>query len=138
MLARACGGDYKGVMAEPDHGWQIAMTDHYAPLGYPTHFFCVNMDTHEQIDPLKFPAVIEPLTYSIKELRGFTGVVLGTERPEPAWFKDVPVGAPYAEDLKECVAAGIFVMQPNFSPDVSPTRAQLAQVVARLLRHQKS
>lgn len=51
------------------------MTNKFAP-DFPTHFFCVNMDTKQQIDPLDFPAQIEPLTYPIVEYRPFTKVTL--------------------------------------------------------------
>ncbi len=57
-------------------GWCIAQTDHYASKGFTQHFFCVNVQTKEQIDPLKFPAVIEPLTFAIQSYRPFTNVVL--------------------------------------------------------------
>jgi hypothetical protein len=79
VLAAYCGGSYGGASQIPGKGWCIGMTDKYASLGYPTHFICVNLDTHQQIDPLKFPAVIEPLTYPIKEYRVFGGVKLGTD-----------------------------------------------------------
>ncbi len=84
ILAKACGGTYLGIVKDI-FGWGIAMTDFYAHLGYPTHFFCVNLQTREMIDPLKFPAKIEPLTYNITQLRDFTGIRLGViETPSPS------------------------------------------------------
>jgi len=80
-LAKHCGGIAMPKTTEAPVGWCIAMTDHYASQGFPTHYFCVNMQTHEQIDPLKFPGAIEPLTFSIKEFRQFTNTMLETNKP---------------------------------------------------------
>ena len=48
LIAKACDGVYQGVVKTPT-GWVIAVTDHYAYLGYPTHFFCMNPQTKQQI-----------------------------------------------------------------------------------------
>lgn len=76
VIAKACGGTALPSTAIAPKGWCIAVTNKYAQQGFPTHFFCVNMDTKQQIDPLDFPAQPEPLTYSIVEYRPFTGVKL--------------------------------------------------------------
>jgi hypothetical protein len=76
VLAKYCGGVASSPTKVAPKGWCIAMTDKYKEQGFPTHFFCVNMDTKEQIDPLDFPAQIEPLTYPIVEYRPFTNVKL--------------------------------------------------------------
>lgn len=79
VIAKACGGStLPNPPGSPSPGWCIAMTNKYAPQGFPTHFFCVNTKEKLQIDPLDFPAQIEPLTYPIVELRTFTGVKLVT------------------------------------------------------------
>ncbi len=78
VIAKACGGAALPPTNVPPKGWCIAVTNKYAPQGFPTHFFCVNMDTKQQIDPLDFPAQVEPLSYPIVEYRPFTGVKLVT------------------------------------------------------------
>ncbi len=80
VIAKAFGSTTATVVknvpgAVPPKGWCIAMTNKYAP-DFPTHFFCVNMDTRQQIDPLDFPAQVEPLTYPIVEWRVFNNVKL--------------------------------------------------------------
>ncbi len=76
VIAKACGGSALPKTTVPPKGWCIAVTNKYAPQGFPTHFFCVNNDTKQQIDPLDFPAQPEPLTYPVVEYRPFTGVKL--------------------------------------------------------------
>ncbi len=76
-LAQFCGGEVTKKLIAPD-GWCIAMTDHYKDQGFETHFFCVNTQTNEMVDPLKFPARIEPISYKIKHYRVFTNTVLDT------------------------------------------------------------
>lgn len=80
VIAKACGGAVVPPPVGPNipKGWCIAVTNKYAPQGFPTHFFCVNMETKQQIDPLDFPAQVEPLTYPIVEFRTFSGVKLVT------------------------------------------------------------
>lgn len=85
VLAKACGGEALPRTTVPPKGWCIACTNAYAP-DFPTHFFCVNMDTHQQIDPLDYPANIEPLSYTIVEYRPFTNVKLTDTEP---WQKKV-------------------------------------------------
>lgn len=78
VIAAKCAGQALPATTTPPKGWCIAMTNKYAPQGFPTHFICVNNDTKQQIDPLDFPAQVEPLTYPIVEYRPFTGVKLVT------------------------------------------------------------
>ena len=77
-IAKYCGGDALPRTTVPPQGWCIAMTNKYAP-DFPTHFFCVNAQTKQQIDPLDYPAQIEPLSYPIVEYRPFTNVRLQQE-----------------------------------------------------------
>lgn len=79
ILATFCGGSAGAKTTEAPADWCIAQTDHYASKGFPMHFFCVNAQTKEQIDPLKFPAVIEPLTFNIQSYRPFTNVTLKSD-----------------------------------------------------------
>jgi hypothetical protein len=76
ILAQCCGGTAGTKTTDAPEGWCIAQTDHYASKGFTQHFFCVNVKTKEQIDPLKFPAAIEPLTFNIQSYRPFTNVAL--------------------------------------------------------------
>lgn len=80
VIAEACGGQYIGKTPPGSklkaHGWQIGETDFYKNKGFKSHFFVVNFDTKQQIDPLKFPAVMEPLSYPITTIRVFTGSAL--------------------------------------------------------------
>lgn len=80
VIAKACGGVSSPAINIAPKGWCIAVTNKYAPQGFPTHFICVNMDTKQQIDPLDFPAQVEPLSYPIVEYRPFTGVKLVTSQ----------------------------------------------------------
>ncbi len=78
VIAKACGGSALPATQTAPKGWCVAMTNKYAQQGFPTHFFLANVDTKQQIDPLDFPAQVEPLTYPIVEYRPFTGVKLTT------------------------------------------------------------
>jgi hypothetical protein len=88
ILAQFCGGSAGAKMTDAPEGWCIAQTDHYASKGFTQHFFCVNVKTKQQIDPLAFPATIAPLTFAIQSYRPFTNVVLksgaATEPIKPA------------------------------------------------------
>lgn len=81
VIARACMSSALPATTIPPKGWCIAMTNKYAAQGFPTHFFCVNNDTKQQIDPLDFPAQVEPLSYPIVDYRPFTRVALVTSKP---------------------------------------------------------
>lgn len=86
-LAEYCGGKALKRTKKAPKGWCIAMTDYYKKQGYPTHFFCVNMDAKVQVDPLDFPAKIEPLTYPIVEYRPFTNVRDLTKDEKPSFLR---------------------------------------------------
>lgn len=81
ILAKFCGGSAGAKATEAPSGWCIAQTDFYASKGFPVHFFCVNAQTKEQIDPLAFPAIIAPLTFNIQSYRPFTNVALKSGAP---------------------------------------------------------
>jgi hypothetical protein len=136
VLAKYCGGEAKPATTKPPKGWCIAMTDHYKDAGFPTHFFCVNPDTKEQIDPLDFPAKVEPLGYRIVQYRPFTNTVLDTSKPVPQpIFPDVEIGRWSEGAIKKLKDQGIMQGYPDglFRPDRPVTREELAAVVARLL-----
>lgn len=84
-LATFLGMFYVGSSTVAPKGWCIGRTDKYAGLGFPTHFLPVNVDTNEMIDPLKYPAKVEPLTYKINQYRIFTGVDLKTPAAPPSY-----------------------------------------------------
>lgn len=75
-VALALGGKALPATKVPPNGWCIAVTDFYKNAGYPTHFFVMNAQTKQQIDPLDLPARVEPLSYPIVEYRPFTNVRL--------------------------------------------------------------
>ena len=136
VLAKHCGGQTRTVSKPPD-GWCIAITDHYKGAGYPTHFFCYNHNTKEQIDPLDFPAKVEPVTYNIIQYREFTNIELDTSTPVPTpVFPDVPVDDPDAEDIEYAKNQGLVKGYPDglFRPERTVTRRELAIVAARLRR----
>lgn len=83
-LAQFCGGVALPKTITPPKGWSIAMTNKYAP-DFPTHFFCVNFEKKLQIDPLDYPAQVEPLSYPIVEYRPFTNIKL---IDVPTWQDD--------------------------------------------------
>lgn len=98
-LAKFCGGSAGAKTTEAPEGWCIAQTDHYASKGFATHFFCVNAQTKEQIDPLAFPATILPLTFAIQFYRPFTNVALKSGAvTEPAKAPDKPAAPKKASD----------------------------------------
>lgn len=135
VLARACGGRALPGTTKPPTGWCIAKTDHYASAGYPTHFFCVNPQTREQIDPLDLPAKVEPLTYRILEYRPFTNTVLDTSAPVPVpVFADVAIGSPGEAEIKEYKERGIVKGYPDglFRPDEQVSRRELMIILKRL------
>lgn len=134
-LAKHCGGTYDGSfdMAE---GWVIGVTNHYKDQGYPTHFLCVNPQTNQQIDPLKYPAKIEPLSYAIQKYRVFSGTKLAAAIAAPQIFSDVPADHPNAAAIQLGKDEGIFRGYPDgtFHPERSVSRGEMAEIVARLLR----
>lgn len=99
ILAQSCGGSAGAKVADAPEGWCIAQTDHYASKGFTKHFFCVNVQTKEQIDPLAFPVVIQPLTFAIQSYRPFTNVALKSGAvTEPAKTPDKPTAPKKAAD----------------------------------------
>jgi len=138
VLAKACEGGSLGTQSLPSGGmWQIAMTDHYAHLGYPTHFFCMNPDAKEQIDPLKFPCVVEPLSYNIVQYRPFTNVKLDLHQvPLAGPFPDVPANDSAVDAVAWAKTRGFMTGEQdgNFHPDEPVTRRQLAVVLHRALQ----
>lgn len=134
VIAKACGGDYTGQF-QNGFGWQIAQTDHYAAQGYPTHFFCVNMQTKQQIDPLKFPAVVEPLSYHVVNVRVFTGTKLDTSVAIPVGpFPDVAPDRWSCGAIQFCKDNGLLKGYDDgtFKPEKQVTREELAVVIQRL------
>lgn len=109
VIAKAMGMFYVGPSTTAPKGWCIGRTDKYAAQGFPTHFLCVNVDTNEMIDPLKFPARIEPLTYKINQYRVFTGVKLVFPPPPPVFEAPVDPALPdWAQDVaRKAQQAGI-------------------------------
>ena len=136
-LAKFCGGDATGRTTTPPKGWCIAVTDFYAPKFFPTHFFVVNMDTKQMIDPLDYPAQIKPLRpdYRIKEFRTFSNIKFNPAEPlPPTGFDDVKPEDWFADDVKKVTDKGIMTAQNGlFRPNDTVTRAQLAAVIARAL-----
>ncbi len=98
ILAQFCGGVAGAKTTDAPEGWCIAQTDHYASKGFTQHFFCVNVQTKEQIDPLKFPAAIEPLTFNIQSYRPFTNVALKSGATEPVNAPAKPAAPKKASD----------------------------------------
>lgn len=64
-FAKLFGGAAVTPQPQPPKGWCIAETSRYAPQS-PTHFFIVNMDARQEIDPLDLPARVESLSYDPK------------------------------------------------------------------------
>ena len=80
VIAAYCGGavsasDPSMLVSDPNKHWCIGMTNHYASVGYPTHFFLVNEATKQMVDPLCFPALVSGLNYNVVQYRYFTNVV---------------------------------------------------------------
>lgn len=136
VIAKYCGGEYSGQF-QAGAGWQIAQTDHFAPQGFPTHFFAVNLQSKQQIDPLKFPAVVEPLTYKIVNVRVFTNTDLpaGSFQPPPSGpYPDVAVDRWSVEPIRWAKEKGIMTGYENglFEPLKPVSREELAVVAKRL------
>ena len=81
VIAKANGGAALPPTVVPPQGWCIAQTDHYAYLGYSTHFFVCNPQTKQMVDPLKYPAEIGATTYRIVNYRPFTNIVFNVLPP---------------------------------------------------------
>lgn len=134
VLAKHCGGEAKPATTTPPKGWCIAMTDHYKDAGFPTHFFCVNPDTKEQIDPLDLPAKVEPLSYKIVQYRPFTNPALDTTAPVPVpVFSDVEIGRWSEKSIRYVKDRGWMKGYPDgtFRPGQPVTREELAVVLDR-------
>lgn len=137
VIAKACGGAALATTTFPPTGWCIGMTDHYASQGFPTHFCCVNMQLGKQVDPLDYPANIEPITYKFKEYRPFTNVLFdqfGTT--PPGLYPDVQPGRWSEEAIKFCKENGIMKGYDDgtFKPTQQVTREELAVVAMRLAK----
>lgn len=136
VMAKYCGGEYLGQKTT-GQGWQIAQTDHYAAQGFSTHFFCVNLQERKQIDPLNFPAKVEPLSYRIVNIRIFTDVALppgNFETPLQGPFPDVKPNAWSADAITFCKNNGFMKGYETglFNPKGSITREEIAVIVQRL------
>jgi hypothetical protein len=139
VLAAACGGQALAATQTPPKGWCIAVTDFYASVGFATHFYCVNMDTKQQIDPLDFPAKVEPLDprYVIKGYRPFTNIKLDTTVPvPPPVYPDVEVGRWSEGAIRFCKEKGVMKGYDDglFKPTQTVTREELAAVAQRLFQ----
>lgn len=140
VLAKFCGGSALPATTKAPKGWCIAVTDHYKAAGYPTHFFCFNADTGERIDPLDFPAKVEPNAqpvYNIVQYRPFTNIKLDTSTPAPVpVFPDVPAGSDLEADILLCKEKGVLKGYPDglFRPDQPLTRGEAAHIAARIIR----
>lgn len=136
-LAAACGGKALPATTQAPQGWCIAVTDFYASVGFATHFFCVNMQTKQQIDPLDFPAKVEPLTYPIKHFRPFTNIKLDTAQPVPVpVYPDVEIGRWSEDAIRFCKEKGVMKGYDDglFKPTQNVTREELAVVAQRLFQ----
>lgn len=136
VLAQHCGGDAQAPTIDHLQGWMIAQTDHYAPH-YPTHFFCINLDTKQMIDPLDFPAVVKPNdgTYHIVNFRPFTNTKLDlSQQPTVGPFPDVSPTDPDIAAVTWAKDRGIMHGGADglFHPDQPITRRQLAIVLQRM------
>lgn len=135
LIARECGGAALPATATAPDGWCVAMTTKFKDIGYPTHFFLFNSKTKQQLDPLDFPMLPEPLSYYISEYRPFTNTKLDlTIVPKAGPFPDVPADAWSAESVRRCKELGIMKGYPDglFKPNQGVTREELAAVVTRL------
>lgn len=79
-VAEVLGMKMTGRTKMPPKGWCIGVTNKYAPR-VPTHFLCVNYHEGIQIDPLDYPAKIEPISYKFYEYRTFDGVKIKDKDP---------------------------------------------------------
>lgn len=136
-IARACGGESLPATATPPRGWCIAMTNKYASVGVPTHFFLVNAQLGLQVDPLDFPAIPEPISYPIVEYRPFSNTKFDhTALIGFGPFPDVTADRWSAADIRLCKELGILkgFDDGTFKPEDLVTREQLAAVAARIIR----
>jgi len=134
VLAKECGGEYIG-RATTGEGWQIAQTDHYQRQGYETHFFCVNLEKRQMIDPLKFPATVETLAFRIVNVRVFTGVKLDTSVTIPTGpFPDVGLERWSADAITFCKDEKFMQGYDDgtFKPTNPVSREEMAVVIERL------
>ena len=85
VIAHAAGMAYMGISPVAPKGWCIGRADAYTAHELPTysHFLCVNATTHEMVDPLRFPAKVEPLTYVINQYCMFSNVKLSPPVAQP-------------------------------------------------------
>jgi hypothetical protein len=134
LIAKALGGEALPATKTPPKGWCIAMTDHYAPQ-FPTHFLVVNADTKQQVDPLDYPAKVEPLAgYRIVAYRPFNGVrfdpsLVQQEGP----FPDVPASRGDAKAIARLKSQGVIGGYPDgtYRPDQFVTRGEMAIMIDR-------
>lgn len=138
VIAKECGGEYLG-QAQTGEGWQIAQTDHYTAQGFPTHFFCVNLQTKQQIDPLKFPAIVEPLKYKIVNVRVFKGQVLKPEVIQPIPVGPFPDVAPdrwSAPAIEKAKFLKWIDGYPDgtFKPEKPMTREEVVALVVKIMK----
>lgn len=137
VIAKECQGEALQSTATPPKGWCIAVTDRYAPQN-PTHFFCVNMDTKQQIDPLDFPAKPEPLTYNIVRFRPFTNVKLPSVIQEQITgpFPDVSPDRWSAADITEAKRLGFVKGYPDgtFKPTQPMSREEVVSLVMKVAK----
>lgn len=123
VLAKACGGQYMGSRGDQNApGWQIGVTDKYKSLGYSTHFFCLDIVNKKMIDPLKFPAIIEPLAYNIIQIRQFNGTRLNEQDTS---YPIIPQSTPPATEIDN------LVKREERTPD-PVQRFSLSQLIIRL------
>lgn len=137
VIASYCGGEALPPQSSPPalNQWCIAMTDHYAAQGYPTHFFCYNYQTDEMIDPLKFPAVIEKRTYKIKQYRPFSNPKLTKASATVVGpFPDVAADRFSSKEIQWAKDNKIMKGYDSgiFEPTKPVTREELAIVAKRL------
>ncbi len=133
VIAKYCGGAYTGQF-DSGLGWQIAQTDHYAPQGFPTHFFLVNQQTKEQVDPLDFPAKVEPLTYHIVNVRVFTGTkFVPAQLPPVGPFPDIEPDRWSAPVIAEAKALGFVsgYADGTFKPTQPISREEAVALVMK-------
>lgn len=115
VIASNCGGEALPATNVPPQGWCIAQTDHYAPLGFSTHFFVCNPQANQMVDPLKFPALIEPISYHIVNYRPFTKIAFGMPQ--------------------QVIAPNVAGLERRLTTEKNPTmRAMIVRLIARLLR----
>lgn len=135
ILAKYCGGEAKPAQENPPKGWAIAVTSHFKDVGYPTHFFVANWELNRMMNPLNFPAKLEPIGFHIIGWRPFTNIKFDPDLlpPEPA-FPDVPNDRWSAEAVRRSKELGFMTGYPDglFKPEQGVTREELAVVITRL------